>query len=127
LNEAGEIVNSLWEELPVRYHSIGIDYYVIMPNHFHGIIVIQNVGAQLAAPVGGASPAPTLGDIIRTFKSISTLHINRQCHRSGALWQRNYYEHIIRHEQSLCKIREYIRNNPLQWSLDRENPDNMYS
>ncbi len=56
LNEAGEIVKSIWEELPVRYHSIGIDYYVIMPNHFHGIIVIQNVGAQLAAPVGGQAP-----------------------------------------------------------------------
>ena len=67
---------------------------------------------------------PTLGDIIGAFKSTSAINVNRMLSRSGkSLWQRNYYEHIIRDEESLGKIREYIMDNPLSWSLDRENPE----
>jgi putative transposase len=72
---------------------------------------------------GAASGAPTLGDVVRTFKSISAILLNRRLSRTGRpLWQRNYYEHIIRNERSLNAIRNYILNNPIRWSDDPENP-----
>jgi REP element-mobilizing transposase RayT len=105
-----------------------------MPNHAHGIII---VGATLAvAPTlvatqdngAGARPAPTIGDIVGMFKSLCVYDWLRYIKENridaiGKFWQRNYYEHIIRNEDRLNKIREYIINNPLKWSLDRENPD----
>jgi len=93
------------------------------------------VGAGLALPridttirhnQGAASSAPTLGDIVRTFKSKSTIYVNRLLVRTGQrLWQRNYYEHIIRNEDELNRLREYIVNNPMQWTMDEENPDRI--
>ena len=92
-------------------------------------------GARLALPnelnniSGRASPtptnaSPTLGDIIGAFKSVSTINVNRMLSGNRKpLWHRNYYEHVIRDEESLNRIREYIVNNPLSWSIDRENPD----
>jgi putative transposase len=71
---------------------------------------------------GVAGSARTLGDVIRAFKSLSAIHVNRLLMRYGPLWQRNYYEHIIRDEGELNRIRDYITHNPLQWELDRENP-----
>jgi REP element-mobilizing transposase RayT len=76
-------------------------------------------GDVVGGMVGGA---PTLGDVIRAFKSLSAIHVNRLLMRSGPLWQRNYYEHVIRDEDELNRIRDYITNNPMQWGLDRENP-----
>ena len=78
---------------------------------------------RAAAKPGAASSAPTLGDVIRAFKSISALYVNRQLARSGSLWQRNYYERIIRDEAELQRIREYIEANPARWSDDSENPN----
>jgi REP element-mobilizing transposase RayT len=132
------MVTQIWHELPTRYGHIelGQGKFVVMPNHVHGII---HVGALLAAPQfappgrgdaskGAASSAPTLGNILRAFKSISAIAVNRLLGRSGrSLWQRNYYEHIIRNEHELALTREYIANNPLQWALDRENPDSSQS
>jgi REP element-mobilizing transposase RayT len=131
LNDAGQMVGSLWNELPQHYKGVETDEFIVMPNHFHGIIVL--VGAGLALPridttirhnQGAASSAPTLGDIVRTFKSKSTIYVNRLLVRTGQrLWQRNYYEHIIRDEEELNRLREYIVNNPEQWLFDNENPD----
>ncbi|MCP9448402.1 MAG: transposase [Nitrospira sp.] len=74
---------------------------------------------QFGCPVTGSIPT-----IIRSFKSAVTKQINEQRRTPGVpIWQRNYYEHIIRNDESLNRIREYIANNPLQWALDRENPD----
>ena len=93
-----------------------------MPNHVHGIIIIRDVGA-------GSEPAPTtkrhgLPEIVRQFKTFSARRINRRRGTPGQpVWQRNYYEHIIRHEESLNRIRDYILTNPLRWNLDRENPN----
>ena len=85
-----------------------------------------NVGALLAAPScpqGRASPAPTLGDVMRAFKSLSAIRVNRMVMRTGSLWQRNYYEHVIRDEDDLNRIRQYIFENPAHWAEDENNPE----
>jgi REP element-mobilizing transposase RayT len=119
VNACGQIIRTVWENLAIKFKDIGLDAFVVMPNHIHGIII---VGAQFIAPtVGVMNHAPTLGDIVRSFKAISTRLI-RKNHNKGFNWQRNYYEHVIRDETSLNRIREYILTNPLRWDLDRENP-----
>ncbi len=106
--------------------DVVIDEFAVMPNHLHGIIVITDgVGAYCNTPLQNRfkSPSKTVGAIIRGFKSTTTKQINlvRNTPRSP-IWQRNYYDHIIRNEYELNKIREYIQNNPLKWDLDKENP-----
>jgi len=132
LNDAGRIVQNVWDALPNHYSCIELDSFVVMPNHIHGIIVLNDVGAQFIAPnnndgainQGAMNRAPTVGEIIRTFKARCTHGINQLRGVQGvSIWQRNYYEHIIRNESSLQEIREYITNNPAQWANDRENPD----
>jgi putative transposase len=101
-----------------------MDTFVVMPNRIHGIIFLKDVGA-------GFKPAPTscrgqryaLPEIIRAFKTFSSRKINKWREMPGTpVWQRNYYEHVIRKDESLDRIREYIVTNPLRWLLDRENP-----
>ncbi|CBL45870.1 Hypothetical protein HDN1F_22870 [gamma proteobacterium HdN1] len=126
LSAAGRMVLDVWNEIPVHYLGVDVDAFVVMPNHVHGVVVITNpVGAQFNAPntQGAMNRAPTLGEIVRAFKARSTRNI-RLREPGASVWQRNYYEHIIRSEESLTRIREYIINNPLQWALDRENPAN---
>ena len=130
LNDAGRIVQEVWRELPARFPQVRTDNFIVMPNHIHGIVL---VGAQFIAPsnsppdiaespTGSAiGSAPTLGEIIRAYKAISTREIHRTV-KADFSWQRNYYEHIVRNEESLNRIREYIVNNPIQWDFDRENP-----
>ena len=128
LNELGRVVHTVWDGLSDRFPTIELVSFIVMPNHVHGILL---VGAALALPVGGAaSSAPTrfasttLGTVVRAFKSISAIGVNRLLSRSGqSLWQRSYYEHVIRTEKCLNRIREYIATNPLRWQLDRENPE----
>jgi putative transposase len=136
---AGSLVRNYWETLPGRFNDVQLDVFVLMPNHIHGIVF---VGAQFIAPVnntsipgcsidinnilwekrtGAMNRAPTLGQIVRTFKAASTRAIRKTVQPLFA-WQRNYHEHIIRNEESLNHIREYITNNPLHWEVDRENP-----
>jgi len=117
LNPFGEVVQACWDDLPRHYPHVELDAFVIMPNHAHGIIMIS-VGA-------GFKPAPTHGlpEIIRAFKTFSSRRINDLRDMSGVpLWQRNYYEHVIRNEESLNTIRRYIIENPLRWADDPENP-----
>jgi len=132
LNDVGRMVQNVWGALPGYYPRVELDSFVVMPNHIHGIIMLHDVGAQFIAPnndQGAANPgamnrAPTIGGIIRAFKARCTHSINQLRSVQGvSLWQRNYYEHVIRNEPSLQKIREYITNNPAQWAIDRENPD----
>jgi REP element-mobilizing transposase RayT len=150
LNDAGRMVLSTWDELPKYYSGVEIDAFVMMPNHIHGIIVITNdvmpdekmyppaaglrsyVGAGLPCPnpdgvtKKGAGTAPlrrSLGQVVAYFKYQSTKSINQFSGTVGSrLWQCNYYEHIIRNEEELNQVREYVRNNPMQWALDEENP-----
>jgi putative transposase len=98
---------------------------------YAGLVPAQNKGDHEGRPYGDGRPPPTLGGVMGAFKSITTVSYTRGVKQStwpgfrGRLWQRNYYEHIIRDEASLHAIREYIANNPLQWALDRENPINV--
>lgn len=129
VNDAGRMAEKVWLELPGRFPDVVLDAFVVMPNHFHGILFI--VGAPLAAPClelahenkGTASGTPTLGKIMRAFKSISGIEVNRILDRQERpLWQRNYYERIIRNGDELSSIREYIMFNPSKWAEDEENP-----
>jgi putative transposase len=126
LSSYGEIIRLSWFDLPQHYTNMELDVFVIMPNHIHGIIFLTDVGAGLkpapTVPAGHCHPLP---EIIRGFKTFSSRKINELRNMSGtALWQRNYYEHVIRRDESLEKIREYIETNPLRWALDKENPVN---
>ena len=116
-----EAVRSAWCGIGARFPGVALDEFVIMPNHVHGIIVVAD-----ATGGGAASSAPTLGGVVRAFKSISGIQANRVLGRSSRpFWQRNYYEHIIRDEEELSAVRQYIRDNPLSWPDDPENPSNM--
>lgn len=138
LNDAGRMVSCVWNELPERFPSIILDAFVVMPNHIHGIIVsASNDDAPIRIPVGaGLVPArhrattrvaPTVGDVIGAFKSRVTVEYTRGVRTNGwmpfrgRLWQRNYYEPIIRNEESLNRIRQYILDNPQRWAIDPEN------
>jgi putative transposase len=165
LNEYGQIAHDQWHQIPERFENIELDQFVVMPNHVHGIIIInESVGAGFTpAPFMGtpalddktvntgvgASPTPTLipsgqpptgqpptgqpqglplhggtvGDIVGAYKSLvanECLKIYKSKNEfMGKLWQRNYYEHIIRDEKSYNQIDAYIVNNPAQWELDQ--------
>ncbi|OGO53276.1 MAG: hypothetical protein A2148_09120 [Chloroflexi bacterium RBG_16_68_14] len=134
-----EIVRSAWDSLPARFPHVMLDEFVMMPNHMHGIIILaptagarpgggaasRGAASRGAASRGAASSAPTLGRVVRAFKSLSAIEANRIMNRSERpFWQRNYYEHIIRDEDELNIIRQYIRDNPLKWDQDPDNPAN---
>lgn len=114
LNQYGQIVNNVWESLP-KHHSTELDEFQIMPNHVHFILHIV-LGASRRAPT-------TLGFIVGMFKTECTKRINKLRNMPGQkIFQRNYYEHIIRNKNELTKIRQYIKNNPLFWNKDINNP-----
>ena len=118
LNDAGTIVQQCWNDLPNHYGNCILDVFLIMPDHVHGIVIIDNaigVGAGLKpAPTNGYLKRHGLFEIIRGFKTFSARKINVSQNLFHFQWQRNYYEHIIRNEKALYKIRQYIRNNPLK-------------
>lgn len=107
LTDTGRIVETEIQSIPSRYPNVGIEKYVIMPNHIHMIVEIRE-------NAGGASPSPTLSDVVRVIKSLST-------RKSGlnTLWQRSYHEHVIRGARDYDEIWTYIDNNPAKWALDR--------
>jgi REP element-mobilizing transposase RayT len=134
-NAAGEMVHQAWRSLPERFPFVELDEFRVMPNHFHGIIVITRRGEPCVRPVplrpdgrpqGTASGS--VGQIVQAFKSLTTDAYSDRvaCHGwprfEGRLWQRNYYEHIIRDEEELGRVRAYIRNNPRAWESDLDNP-----
>lgn len=149
LNEAGQMVERWWGELTEKFPSVETDEHIVMPDHFHGIVIIVEVGAVLrdcpdnakghphrgAPTLGGAptsattspsgqpdvaAPVPTLSIVIHWFKTMTTNEYIRGVkergwtHFPGRLWQRNYYEHIIRSQDDLDLIRRYIADNPLK-------------
>jgi REP element-mobilizing transposase RayT len=145
LNEWGQVASHYWKRIPHHSDHVQLDAWVVMPNHLHGIIVIAGRGE--ASPAGASSPgnlasgaanvrdpvaardasplqSGSLGAIVGNFKSVTTRRINQLRDTPGIpFWQRNYWEHIIRNEQSLNRIREYIDKNPARWPEDQLHPD----
>jgi putative transposase len=133
LNELGAIVLKEWQRSANIRREIDIDEFVIMPNHIHGIVFIHEtdaVGAHGRAPqqnidhTGTAYRKPrSLGSFVAGFKAACTTKINSHRNTPGKpVWQRNYYEHVIRNEKDLDQIRQYILDNPAKWKLDEEYP-----
>ncbi|MFA6868645.1 MAG: transposase [Bacteroidales bacterium] len=139
LNDAGKMALKCWNEIPEHFKHAQLHEYVIMPNHIHGIIELSDiipVGAknfsplqmpqqsplqmpqQSPQPIIPSSPSKTIGSIVRGFK-IGVTTWMRQNTDIYNVWQRNYYEHIIRNEKSYVRIAEYIINNPAKWTLDK--------
>ena len=117
LNRYGKIVQTAWMEIDHHFPTVKTDQFVVMPNHIHGIFVLT------PDSLAGGFRRPSLGMIVGSFKSVTAKNINELRGTEGAdVWQRNYYEHIIRNEQSMEEIREYIANNPRNWERDPENP-----
>jgi putative transposase len=119
LNDAGKMVSEEWLALQSRFPSVVLDDFVVMPNHFHGIISTSP----------NSDDDVKLGNIIGAFKSITTnnyitgVKIQDWKPFHKRLWQRNYYEHIVRDDLALQKIQKYIQNNPISWNSDSLHPD----
>jgi len=132
LNPLGKIVEEEWKISAKIRHEIELDAFAVMPNHIHGIIAIRDhhsVGATGRSPLPCKHPtlsARSLGSFVAGFKSSVTKQINQLRTTPGApVWQRNYYEHVIRNEIDLEETREYIQNNPLKWLEDENHPANI--
>ena len=121
LNAIGNMVSEIWQQIPDRYSGVDIDSFVVMPNHIHGIVVIDGNGRPQRV-----APTLSLPDIVHRFKSITTRRYADGVEKldwppfAGRLWQRNYYEHIVRDDTELNIIREYISCNPANWEKDEE-------
>jgi putative transposase len=128
LSEIGKVAEECWRAIPNHFSNVALDVFVVMPNHVHGVVMITTVGRGTAcrAPTTdrfGHPVANSLPTVIRSFKSAVTRRISTLLNTTGiSVWQRNYYEHVIRNEEELLSLRRYIVDNPLQWALDRENP-----
>lgn len=136
----GAIVEQCWRDTGARYPSVYLADYVIMPNHFLALVHIENetpanfvragagrgaVGDLRVRPGVGTGASISLSEIIQRFKSLTT-HAYMQEVKVGhflpfkrRVWHRGYYEHIVRNEEDLARIREYIANNPIQWELEK--------
>jgi putative transposase len=124
LNEYGIIAKNEWIKSSEIRKEIKLDEHIVMPNHIHGIIWIDNsVGANGRSPLQRTNMGPkTLSSFVAGYKSTVAKQINELRRLPGvSVWQRNYYDHVIRNEKELMEIREYIINNPRQWELDVEN------
>ena len=137
LNDAGRMVNRIWNDLPVKYPGIEIDDFIVMPNHVHGIIVIHSVhvGAIHELPLRDETTNQDqkhrrqmlVPKIIGRFKMCTAKQINIDRDTQGTpVWQRNYYEHVIRDEDDLTRIWQYIIDNPIKWAEDEDNPVNIH-
>ena len=137
LNALGEIAKQEWVRPAVVRSNVALDDFAVIPNHLHGIVVL--VDSNLPGPVfrrGDSASRPymphqphgpspnSVGAIVGQFKSLTAKRINAVRETPGArVWQRNYYEHVIRNEDELHRVRQYIVDNPAQWDLDEYNPD----
>ncbi len=128
LNEYGMVLEREWLNINNGRHNIDLDQFVVMPNHMHGIVVINGRGVLQYDPANNElqPSSQTIGSIIRRYKSATARQINIIRSTPGMpVWQRNYFEHIIRNEIEMDNIWEYIRNNPVRWAFDKDNPINI--
>ncbi len=121
LSNIGEIINKQWNNVKNQYDNIESDQYIIMPNHIHGILIIDKRE--------DARPSPTISDIMCAFKSKCTVEYIKYIEQnnlniSGKIWQRSFHDRIIRNDKSLDEIQKYIINNPANWDTDENNIKN---
>jgi REP element-mobilizing transposase RayT len=147
-SDLGRAIERIWQELPSRFPGVDLDAFVVMPNHIHGILFLNvgaadprergsdsnptspgpcSVGAPLAGALHSAHAPASLGTVIGAFKSLTARAAILAAKASGnpslyPLWQRNYYEHVVRGEEDLARFRAYIADNPARWGEDEENP-----
>ena len=126
-NIAGAVVLEEWLRSSEIRRELELDAFVVMPNHVHAIVIMRGVGAHGRAPLLPVSPdrpPRSLGSFVAGFKSAATKRINTIRGTPGLpVWQRNYYEHVVRDEDDLGRIRQYILENPPRWAEDPENPE----
>ncbi len=135
LSDVGNIVNVCWQGIPKHFRNVKLDTWIIMPNHVHGTIMIDeivgtdyNLSLQLKPQREPGRNRfqrvipKSLSYMIATFKSAVSRQVSKTTTRNDFSWQSRFYEHIIRNENEMFRIREYIQNNPVYWELDRENP-----
>ncbi len=122
LSRLGAIAFHCWQEIPNHFPHIELDLFPIMPNHIHGILWIVESPSESQPSQYSKVAAGSIPNIIRCYKAAVTKQINQLCQQKGTslIWQRNYYEQIIRDEKALNNIRQYILDNPLNWCDDSE-------
>lgn len=151
VNDIGQMIDMWWRKMFDKYDNVFVDEYVIMPNHIHGIINIvgaipcnrpvnnvknetiihNNEGENMVSPLRISNTHAGLGQYVSWFKRMSTTEYIRHVKNDNwprfdkRIWQRNYYEHIIRNDAELNRIRQYIIENPLKWDMDSEHPNNI--
>jgi len=119
-NDLGKIAIKYFQEIPIHFINTEIDYLIVMPNHVHGIVIINNfVGTRdrVSLQQFGKSIQNSLPLIINQYKGSVTRHVRRNGHEKIS-WQSRFYEHIIRNDKDLFRIRKYIQINPLKWEMD---------
>ncbi|MEJ2750532.1 MAG: hypothetical protein P8183_21890, partial [Anaerolineae bacterium] len=129
-----EIALNAWDYIPQQPHAknVGLDERIIMPNHTHGIIKVVN-GPETIHPEGERQAillSGSIGAIVGNYKMLVTKRVKAMLKTSGTdmqVWQRGYWERIIRNERELNATREYIRNNPVRWQGDSDNLDKLLS
>ncbi|MFH1427861.1 MAG: transposase [Patescibacteria group bacterium] len=130
LSNIGRVADKFWLEIPNKFNDVKLDEYILMPNHFHGIIGINNNNVET---LRGASLPRTFGPLSKNSLLSIINHykgsVKKWCNKNklnNFSWQSRFYDHIIRNEKELNRIRNYIINNPLKWELDRNNSSNLY-
>ena len=129
LSAPGSMVAEVWRELSTTFQGVIVDTFVVMPNHLHGVLILEPVGPTR----DGGSRRLSLPDIIQRFKTFTMTRYIAGVRTAdwprfpGRLWQRNYFEHIIRDEEALNRVRQYIERNPIDWDMDPENPESSPS
>jgi len=129
LSPIGEVVAAAWHAIPRHFPTVELGAFIVMPNHVHGILVLRDVGAKHASPLHlpprGTSPG-SLAAILQSFKSAASRGVNQQQGTPGRkLWQRGFYDHVIRDDEELNRLRRCIEDNLLRWALDEENPSKV--
>ena len=120
--EVIQVVEDTWARLPQHHSNVETDVFVVMPNHVHGIVrLVDSVVKQPAAD--GTQTAPgSLSTIVRSFKASVTRELRLRGLVEGTVWQQSYWDRVIRNEDELNRIRQYVAFNPIAWEFDHENP-----
>ena len=124
LNQFGCIIKNNWLRIQTFHENIELNEFIIMPNHIHGIIIVDNVGnANLAFPTDRTKML--LSKIIQQFKRACSIKIKNKFNYHLPLWQRSFYDRIIRNENELYQIRKYVLQNPLKWEIENNSIENL--